>query len=232
MTFGNRTLRLLAVALFGAQTVACGEITLPLTLATEGDNFIEIYLPDTAPIPQTTVIEGGVDATVFAEFNFFDLLFKNPILGVLQIDSLLLAGTPFALVGVPTGAVCIAPDPLLGPGGGMVTIDLFGKEIVFDSQLTTVIEVEEPFIANQFPGGLPFAIDVSSTQDFTLLDLIGLLVGTGSGISVSQEINQTIEVPVFGFPIPTRLEGVFTLGTANSLPSSELLDACEVLVGS
>lgn len=229
MTIRSQALRLLAISLFAGHTVACGEITFPLTLATEGDNFIDITIPANGTNTQTTFIDGGVEATLFAEFNLFDLIFQNPILGVLQFDDLLFAGTEFAILNVPTGAVCIGPDPLIS-GGGTTTIDIFDQFIAFDAQLATVIEVEEPFIANQFPGGLPFPIDISSTAPFSLLDLIGLLAGTGSGLAVSQDIDEIIEVPIFGFPIPTLIQGTFTLGTANALPSSPELDFCETLL--
>lgn len=220
--------RVLAVAMFAASTVACGDIEFPLTLATEGENFIDIAVPAGSPNPVTTELVGGVEATLFTEINFIHILFGQPIMGVLEFDDLLFAGTPFSLLGANTEEVCIVPDG--AGGGGTVEIDLLAKQATFVASLETAVEVGNPALGGLLPGGLPFAIAVESTTDFTLLDLIGLVGGSG-GFTLSQEIMEQIIVPTPFGNVPADINGVFTLTTANEFPVDPLLDDCIAFLG-
>jgi len=215
--------RVLTVALFAASTVACGDIEFPLTLATEGENFIDITVPAGGPNTVTTELVGGVEATLFTEINFIHILFGQPIMGVLQVDDLLFAGTPFNLLGANTQEVCIVPEG--AGGGGTVEIDLLAKQATFAATLETAVQVGNPTLGGLLPGGLPFAVNVESTTDFTLLDLIGLVGGTG-GFALSQEIMEEIIVPTPFGNVPAGINGVFSLTTANEFPVDPLIDDC------
>lgn len=216
--------RVLMVGIFAASSVACGQVEFPLILATEGDNHIDITVPaGSGNTPVTTDLVGGVDTTLTTEISWLHILFGQPIMGVLEVNDLLIAGTPFALLGINTGEVCIVPDG--AGGGGTVEIDLLHKQATFDASLDTLVKVGNPNLAGALPDGLPFSVDVSSTTDFTLLDLIGLVGGTG-GFTITQDISTTVPITVLGFPLTIGIDGVFTLATANEFPVDPLIDGC------
>jgi len=226
----RKSLQLVALSAFAAGSIACGDITLPQTLALTGEeNAIELTIPAGLPEPNAVIdLEGGVATTIALSIDLFDLLFQKSIFGVVTVDDLLFAGNGFVILGTPTGDICVTLDEAQ-PGGGTVVVDLKESEILFDLDLATAILVTNPALAGLLPDGFPFVITVASSQDLSLADLLGLALGNSDGgLEVSQSFSEVFEVEVIpGVPLAIGAEGSFTLATANELPTSDRLAFCE-----
>jgi hypothetical protein len=209
-----------------------------MTLALEEGSSMDIWLnPDTTPFLLGTVdLEGGVETLMTAEIGLFDLMFKRPILGTIEVVDLLFAGTPFSLLGIPTGEVCTIPDPNT-PSGGSVLIDIFDHEpnnasLQFTMDMATAIIVGNPVLSGAIPGGFPLVLSVDSEADLTLEEMLTLLTGDAEGgLTITQELDEQFVVDVLGSQLSMGVTGQLTLTTVNEFPTGLLLDDCIALLG-
>lgn len=226
----RQAIQIAALTVLTAGSLACGDITLPQTLALTGDeNSIALSIPAGVPEPNAVIdLEGGVATTINLSIDLFDLLFQKSIFGVVTVDDLLFAGNGFVILGTSTGDICVALDES-APGGGTAVVDLKESEIAFNIDLATSILVTNPALAAVLPGGFPFVIGVESSQELNLADLLGLALGNSdSGLEVTQSFSEVFEVEVIpGVPLAIGAEGSFTLATANEFPTSDRLVFCE-----
>lgn len=231
---GRKGLELTLLVAFASGTVACGVIEAPAILALDEGSQMEVIVnPDTPnPLPVGTIgLEGGAVTLMTVEIGLFDLLFGQPIDGTVEVTDLLFAGTPFSLFGFPTGAVCTIPDPN-SDSSGTVSIDIFDHQlnnasVDFAMDLAAAIVVENPDLSGPFPDGLPLSLEVDSSADLTLAELIGLISGNAEGtLTISQPVSERFDVKVLGLTIPLGVEGLLTLTTVNAFPTGPLLDDC------
>jgi hypothetical protein len=234
-----KALRLAILVAFASGGIACGVIEAPITLALDEGSSMTISLNPETPNPivlGTVDLEGGVDTLMTAEFGLFDLLFKRPVLGTLEIIDLLFAGTPFNLLGIPTNEVCTIQDPN-GASGGSVLIDIFDHQInnaslQFVMDMATAIKVGNPVLAGAIPDGFPLVLSVDSEADLTLAEMLTLLTGDAEGVlSITQALDEQFVVTVLGLPISLGIVGELTLTTVNEFPTGALLDDCIALLG-
>ncbi len=235
MAFG-KTLKLLSITAFGATSIACGDIQLPQTLALVGeDNVITMTLSPDTPAAQSfdLGLEGGVDTTITLSLSLLDLLVNGGLNGLITVDELLFAGTPFEILGIPTGEVCIVPDQD-NPGGGSVLIDILAGLMSLDAAFNTRVLLGNELFASAIPDGFPFPLNVQDTSELSIADLIGLIFGNadGGGMLISQELSDQFEAEILpGFPpIIIGVEGNISLGTVNEFPTGDLIDACDAFL--
>ena len=233
-----KALRLAVLVAFAAGGLACGAMEMPMTLALEEGSGMSIYLnPTTTPLLLGDVqLEGGVETLMTTQIDLMDLLWHRPIMGTIEITKLLFAGTPFSLLGIPTGAVCTVPDPNT-PSGGTVLIDLFDHKInnasvQFVMDMATAIKVENPVLAGAIPDGFPLVLTVDSEADLSLAEMLGMFLGTGGGgFGITQELDEVFTVSVMGLPLELGVVGQLTLNTVDEFPTGALLDDCIALLG-
>lgn len=235
----KKALQLTAVTVFAASSIACGDIEALMTLALDEGSSMQISLnPDTPnPVLLGTVdLEGGVDTVMTAEIDLFALLFAQPIIGAIEVEDLLFAGTPFDLLGIPTDEVCVIKDPN-GASGGTALIDLFDHQpnnasLQFMIDLASRIRVGNPFLAGAIPEGFPLVLEVDSEADLSLAEMLSLISGSGDGgFSVTQELDEQFDVDVAGIPLSLGVTGELSLSTVNEFPTGPLLDDCIALLG-
>lgn len=228
------------VVAFVASSVGCGVIESPITLALEEGSSMDILInPDSAaPINGGTVeLEGGVETLMTAEIDFFDVLRRRPVVGMIEVGDLLFGGTEFQIFGIPTGAVCTTQDPN-GASGGTVLIDIFDRQVnnaslEFRVDLASVIEVTNPAIAGLLPGGLPLTLQVDSEADLTLAEMLALISGDSDGrIMITQMLDERTALTLgAGAPIDIGIVGELTLSSVNEFPTGPLLDTCIAALG-
>jgi hypothetical protein len=137
-------------------------------------------------------------------------------------------------LGNDTGAICTIVDDGV-PGGGSALINLKGGTIDFDMVLAVKMLLEAENLAALLPDGFPISIDMAAQAEMTLVDMIGMLLGTGSGFEIHQEVNLPILAPV---QTPNQgviyLEGVatgdLTLASLPEPPVTEGLTHCAAIV--
>lgn len=218
---------LLLAALFTLNT-ACGQIDLPLTLGLQGENSISIRIPIFPPgqdVYSSTLV-GGADATVTLDLNPFHLFSPDGLVALLAIDRVRIAGTDIDIAGLHTGTLCIYDD-LGNPGGGIAYLRPLRQEADFLLSFNTFIAVTDPFIRQFLGDPLPFEAEIDTTVPVTLSDLVGLLLGGGSGggLELSQEISTTLPpLPLFG---EMEATAQLTLATVEEFPTDPMLDECE-----
>ena len=230
---------LVALALVTGGSVGCGVIEAPMTLALEEGSAMDVILNPDSPNPLnwgTVELEGGVETLMTAEFSLWDILFKRPVLGTLEVTDLLFAGTPFAIFGLSTEEVCTFQDPA-NPGGGTVLIDIFDHQInnaslQFVMDLASRIKIGNPQLSGAVPEGLPLVLSVDSEADLSLTEMLSLLSGNAEGgLTVTQPLDERITVNVLGVNLNLGVVGALTLSTVNEFPTGPLLDDCIALLG-
>jgi hypothetical protein len=225
----HRVLRLnLALALLAFSGFGCGKITLPVDFVLVGDsNTISLTVPFLGNRTFSSSLVGGAESTVQVDLDLFSLLSPTGIAATIQIDSVQIAGTAINLLGLNTGTICIYQDPA-NPSGGMALFRVLKNQADFTLTLNTLISVTDPQILALFPDPLPFSADIDQTIPVTLSDLLGLLGGTGSGLTISQSLESTLpDIPILGGSI---VDASLTLQTADALPSDPLIDECNTFV--
>lgn len=213
---------------FAGNSIACGQISVPMTLAldSEASSISLELLPAGTPLG-TTVLEGGVDTNMEIDINLFDILFFQPLSGGIEIVDLLFAGTELSILGIPTGTLCTIVDES-APGGGTAIIDIFAGEISFNMDLATVILPTDPGLLSLIPDGFAFPTSFSDTAELSLIDLLGLAFGNADGgLTITQPLDTVISVEVLGLPLDLGISGEITLATANEFPTGPLLDQCD-----
>jgi hypothetical protein len=222
----------LLAALF-AGSFGCGQIEVPLNLALAGDSAIDLYMP-LFPPPHDTAhsdLVGGVETTAIVDLDPFALIDPDGIAAAIQVDDLLIAGTPILIGGaLSTGTICGNLDPE-SPSGGIALIQPFRHQMDVQMTLGTVISVTNPALSVFLPGGLPFPAEIDTTIPITLSDLfdlfLGLLFGGGglSGLELTQEISATLpdDIPLLA---GSEISATLTLVSAEEIPADPLLADC------
>jgi hypothetical protein len=219
------TLGLAAVA---ANSVACS-LQFTSLLGVQPGSALEVQIL-TLP-PETTPLEGGNSFDIDIEIGLFELLFGLPIDGDITVSELLIASPGFAILGVPTEEICITPDPV-DPGSGTFSADLGDGTATFDVALNTIALLGNPDLAAILPGGgFAFPFSLVSEVPFGLTEMLGLLLGTGGGLEVSQPIDEDIALDVNGLIINGHIGGQINLSSVDAFPTSPLLDDCIALIG-
>lgn len=217
----------LLVALFAATSIGCGEIELPVTFALVGENTMSLQVAAFPPpnnVFQSDLV-GGAEATVRIDLNPFELFTPNGIMAAISVDRVRMAAEAINLFGFSTGTVCIYDDPA-SPGGGFALMRPLRQQADFHLTLNTLISPTSPVLIGLYPDPLPFAAAIDETIPLTLADMIGLLVGGGAGLELSQQLQATVpdDVPLLaGSVITTDV----TLATVDAFPVDPLLDECE-----
>jgi hypothetical protein len=129
------------------------------------------------------------------DLDVISVIFGNDILAILSIDDLLFAGTSMIFAGTDTEAICTIVNDAR-PGGGDALINLKAGTIDFNMVLATKMLVENPELQPLLPNGFPVSIDMAASTEMTLIDMIGMMLGTGSGFEITQEVNLPITVPI------------------------------------
>jgi hypothetical protein len=226
MRSSARPIHLLAV-LVAATSIGCGEIELPITLALTGDNTISLEIPLFPPPNNvfTSTILGGAEATVIVDLNPFELFSPEGLVANILVDRVLIAGTNIDIFTLHTGTICVYDDPD-NPGGGMAFLRPLHHEGDFHLTLNTLISPTDEVILGLFPDPLPFSAAIDETVPLTLADLFGLLLGSGGGLELHQELEATLpeDIPILGNSI---VRADITLATADAFPADPLLDECE-----
>lgn len=219
----------LALTLVAVHSVACSLQIEQILEVQDGSEFsIQILnLP-----PSVLTLEGGTIQNIDIQIGFFDLLFGN-IDGDITVAELLIASPSINILGIPTGEVCVIPDPV-DPGSGTFDANIYAATATFDVQLNTVALVANPVLAAVLPGGgFAFPFSLTSNVPFGLGEMLGLLTGAGS-LEISQSVNEVLAIDLDGPgpqpPIPGTLTGQMNLASADAFPTSPLLDACIALI--
>jgi hypothetical protein len=209
--------------------VGCGQIDLPVIFALQGeDNTITIEVPSFPPQFRffSTSLVGGADATVSIDLNPFQLFTPNGLAALISIDRVHIAGTDIDILGVHTGTLCVYDD-VDNPGGGIAYIRPLHQEADFMLSFNTLIS--GPDLVTLFgPEPLPFAAEIDTTVPVTLSQLIGLLIGggTGGGLELSQTLETTLpdDIPFLG---GGNVTAELTLATVEEFPTDPLLSECQ-----
>jgi len=224
----SKALKTAILAACVATSVACGQIEVPMTLALDSENSaIDLTIPSSAPAPTASIgLEGGVETNMVAEISLLSILFAQPVMGTIEIVDLLFGGTPFSILGVSTEEVCVVVDENAA-AGGTVLIDIFQGHIDFNMSLATAILIGNPVLGGVIPDGFPFAIDVMSGADLSLIEMLALLGGNADGgLAIEQNFSEEIVVDIGGLMIPIGIDAAISLATANEFPTGMLIDDC------
>jgi hypothetical protein len=223
--------RVVVVALV-ANGIACGKVSLPITLGLQGDrDFVLLHIPASNPNAVKMDLEGGVETVMDVEINLFDLLSGNGSVALIRVEDLLFGGTPFTILGVSTGDVCIVLDEV-DPGSGMAVIDLRQGTLDIHMLIHSSVKVGSPLLSEIIPGGsFAFPIAIEGSTSLTLAGLLGLLAGGHGGLSITQDISTTLSVPIGSNMLPIGVEAHLTIETIDALPTGRLIDRCAALPG-
>jgi len=214
---------------------ACGDISRPLILGLQADedgipSHIDFYIPATNPEAVRVELEGGLVATMTVEISLLDLLSEREIVTLIQVDGLLLAGTPFAILGLSTEEVCVLPERA-SPGSGLALIDLAEGRMDFNMLLDARVEWASPLLRSTLPEGIPLSISLEERFPITPTEMLRLLAGDGGGLSISKALADTLPVVVGDLTVPIGVEGRMTLAPVESFPEGALLEACAEQLG-
>lgn len=217
-----------------APSIGCGEIDLPVSLALEQPSNLTIELAITdPPLEETTNLVGGVDTTITTKIGLKELLgalIGKAIPADIAIDDILIAGTEIIIgddeSGIPTDTICLFQDPDLASDGA-ASFNLLLGVASFDMTLNTKLGLTDPFLDALLGGPQPFQQVVSAVTPVSITDMLALLTGGGSGLSLSQEIDANFEAPILG---SIHVTGTLTLASTDTPPSSPLLDDCTAYI--
>lgn len=222
--------QLLLAALVAATSIGCGQIEIPVHFSLVGDNTISLEVPAFPPPDNVfgSILVGGAEATVIVDLNPFELFSPQGLVAAIVVDRVSIAGTSIDIFGLQTGTICIYDD-VDDPGGGFAFMRPLKEEADFTLTLNTLIAVTDPFIRSLFPDPLPFSAAIDETVPLTLADLLGLFVGGGAGLELSQELQSTLpaDIPILGGSIVTAN---LTLATTETFPEDPMLDECEAFL--
>jgi hypothetical protein len=216
----------LALAALALNATACS-IQLEQILAVQDGSQLEIQILSLPPDIQP--LEGGTVMNIDIQIGLLDLIFGS-FEGDIDVAELLIGAPGFNFLGNPalnTGVLCVVPQT---PGGGTFEADIFDGTATFDVAIDTIALLGNPVLAALLPGGgFPFPFDLQSEIPFGLVEMLGLLTGSGD-IEITQPVDQDISVTVLGSPITGHVGGSITLASADAFPTSPLLDACLALL--
>jgi len=218
------TLRVLVGLVALTVLPACGQIEVPvnLNLDPSGPNSLELTEPGGAV--RTSNLVGGVEATIILDTD--KLLTWRGVFATLQVDDVRIAGSEF-LIGdfVPTGTICLTPDPDLASGGFAYLRPLFKKEADIQLTLETLAFVTNPNLSGLAPP-LPFGATIETQVPLSLSDLLDLASGGGGSLTITESFSDTLDpsVPLLG---GSDIMATVTLSNSDQPAMDPLLDECD-----
>jgi hypothetical protein len=221
----NHAVLVTALAAFATGTFGCSLSTQTIMEMEDGSAMVLTIA--TAP-PIDMPLEGGVVMNMDIHIGFFDLLFGN-IGGDVAVGDLLFATPPFNVLGLPslnTEEVCVVLAEG-GAAGGDFTANIYSGTANFDVAMDTIALIGNEALAALLPGGgFAFPFDLQAEIPLSLLDMIGMLTGSGN-LTIEQVLDMPIEVVIPPFPpLPAHIGGQITLSSVEAFPTSQLLDDC------
>lgn len=210
----------------------CGVIEIPIDLELEEGSSITMQIPILPPGSDTvsTTLVGGVQTTMAVDLNPFKLFTLSGILASVGVDDVLIAGESFAILGIPTGTLCLWLNDE-NPGGGTAHVRPIQGEVDFYMALNTLVSVTNPFLLGFLGDPLPFDTVVDA-QDIPLplSDLLALFLGTGAGsLSITQDVSTTLpdDIPLMG---GSQVSATLTLTNVDAIAPNPLTDECIVFL--
>jgi hypothetical protein len=216
-------LRVLAGLLALTVLPACGPIEVPVNLNLDPSGPNELVLEDPFGNVETSQLVGGVAATLILDTD--KLLTWRGVFATLRVDDIRIAGSEFAIVGIPTGIICLAPDPDLASGGFAYLRPLFKKEADIQLTLNSLAFVTRPELAPLAPP-LPFGATIETQVPLSLADLAALAAGEGGSLVITETIMDTLPPDIFlvgGSDITVTV----TMTNADAQAEDPLLDHCD-----
>lgn len=221
----QRALLVLGAASFAFGSVACS-ISTEVIQEVEPSSALDLAV---GPFPaQTLPLEGGIVLGIDVTIRFFQLLFGN-IGGDVTVNELLITTAPFNFLGLPslaTEEICIVQDG--GPAMGSFSSNIYTSQATFDVSVPTVALIGNEALAALLPGGgFGFPFDLQATIPLSLDDALGLLTGSGGGLTVTQDVDLDVSFDIVGIgTLPGTVTGSITLSSTDAFPTSQLLDDC------
>jgi hypothetical protein len=183
----NRLVTTLAVSALAMSTVAC-HLQVEQIMAVDPDPAKSgIFLITDSPIASGAfqTFEGGAVMNIDIWISLLDLIFGD-FEGDIEVGEVLIAAPGFRMLNlIPTGIMCIAPNPA-DPGGGLFEANIYSQEATFDVALNTEVVFGSAQVTNILGGTLPFPFALVSTIPFTLSDMLGMLTGSTGSRSTSR----------------------------------------------
>lgn len=172
---------------------------------------------------RTSQLVGGVELTL--TFDSRRLLSESGVVATVRVDDVRIAGTGIDLLGlIPTGTLCIAPNPDLA-SGGVAFLRPVRSEAQMQLTLETLSHATNPALEGVVPP-IPFGAMIDEEFELGLVELLGLLTGQEGTISVQQMLSDTLpdDIPVLGGS-QVDIDATFT--NVNELAPDPLLAECE-----
>ena len=221
----QHALLVLGAAAFAFGSVGCS-ISTEVIQEVEPSSALDLAV---GPFPaQNLPLEGGIVLGIDVSIGFFQLLFGN-IGGDVTVHEVLITTTPFNFLGLPslaTEEICIVQDG--GPAMGSFSSNIYTSQATFDVSVATVALIGNEALAALLPGGgFGFPFDLQATIPLSLGDALGLLTGSGGGLTVTQDVDLETSIDIVGIgTLPGTVTGSITLSSTDAFPTSPLLNDC------
>ncbi len=208
---------------------ACGRIEVPvfLNLDPAAANTLELGLPDGSAV--SSDLSGGVATTLILDTH--RLLTWKGVFATIRVDDVRIAGSSLLFFGaIPSGTLCLAPDPALASGGFAFLRPLRG-EGSFQLTLETLAYLTDPVLAAAFPP-LPFSAAIDDEVPLTISDLLAIVagdLGVDGGLTIQQTLVSTLppDTPLVG---GSDVTVTATLTSASAEATGPLLDECDAFL--
>jgi len=220
----HRRLRLLTALVALGALPACGQIEVPVELNLDPSGPNELVLEDPAGNVAVSQLSGGVATTIILDTD--RLLSFRGVFATLRVDDIRIAGSELLLLGfVPTGTLCLAPDPDVSSGGFAFLRPIFKKEADIQLTLAALAFATNPALADLAPP-LPFGATIETQVPLSLSDLLALATGQERGLTLTETIMDTVpeDVPFVG---GSDITATVTLSSSDSPAEGPLLDECD-----
>jgi hypothetical protein len=221
----NHAVLVTALAAFAVGTAGCSISTETIMGMEEGSAMVlTIATADPVELP----LEGGVIMNIDVYIGILDLIFGK-IDGDITVNDLLMATPPFDVLGLPslnTEEVCVVLVEG-GAAGGDFTANIYAQTASFDVQMDTIALIGNDGLAALLPdGGFVFPFDLQADMNLTLLQMLGMLTGTGD-LTIEQDLDIPFLVEIPPFPaVDGHVGGQAILSSVEAFPTSQLLDDC------
>lgn len=201
----------------------CGQIEIPVNLNLDPSGPNQLVLEDPFGNVETSELTGGIATTIILDTD--RLLSRRGVFATLRVDDIRIAGSEFAIVGIRTGTLCLAPDPEVASGGFAFLRPLFQKEADIQLTLGALAFVTRPELAPLAPP-LPFGATLETQVPLSLSDLLALAAGEEGSLTLTETIVDTLPEDVFlvgGSDVTVTV----TLTNSDTRAQGPLLDACD-----
>jgi hypothetical protein len=182
--------------------------------------------------PFSSSLVGFVDSTATIQLSLLDIALKRTVSGTVEINQLLIAGTPATILGLSTGTICTAIDPDAPPPTGSVTIDILREQMRLQATASTIISPTDPVTRSFLHDVLDidYLVELDETTRVTAVDLVGAL--TGKPIPVDIVVPVDFFVPITNLLLANaHVTGQIHMKSVEAIPTSPLLDDCVAFYG-